>query len=341
MIYVKNFETLLRWIFDKPLYIMPEIGKPPEFLNESNAISLGTASVFKRLIDAFKNDKSYKHGTLNEYLETFSKNLEKFRIQEHEGEIDDAIISNIESFIPHRNEFIQLLSVINQYSPKSESVHQIHAFFESLTDYFYAPEGGPSGGYTCRFDNFKFIIHKLFLYTIAIFIYYEHFDLADYLLEERYYIKDYRRTDSGTLANYSEFRTPLESLSHRNTRLDLGRLSLRADLLKERCVGTKIDFILLMQADFVLYMKTFQLRMWWPETLMFSERNDGSFEIFTRAISKRYFTKIKGMLGVESVAELTEKLDTFSSEGKSHPSWDFHSVKPRTLLGIVQLASIP
>lgn len=35
--YAENFEKLLRWIFDKPLYLKPEIGKPPSFIIEPDA----------------------------------------------------------------------------------------------------------------------------------------------------------------------------------------------------------------------------------------------------------------------------------------------------------------
>lgn len=45
-----NFEKLLRWIYDKPLYTRPEIGKRPSFLDESDGISLGTSAVHKRAI---------------------------------------------------------------------------------------------------------------------------------------------------------------------------------------------------------------------------------------------------------------------------------------------------
>lgn len=39
--YAENFEKLLRWIFDKPLYVKPEIGKPPSFIVEPDAPVLG------------------------------------------------------------------------------------------------------------------------------------------------------------------------------------------------------------------------------------------------------------------------------------------------------------
>ena len=41
--YADSFEKLLRWIYDKPLYKRPPIGKQPAFLNERDDIALGTS----------------------------------------------------------------------------------------------------------------------------------------------------------------------------------------------------------------------------------------------------------------------------------------------------------
>jgi len=81
--YTTNFEQILRWIYDKPLYIKPELGTKPPFLDETSAILLGTSSKFSRAIDAIKNSRPYTKGALEDYFETFTKNLERFRIKAH------------------------------------------------------------------------------------------------------------------------------------------------------------------------------------------------------------------------------------------------------------------
>ena len=37
------------------------------------------------------------------------------------------------------------------------------------------------------FDNFRFIVHELFLYALAIFVKYERFEMAQFLLGQQYY----------------------------------------------------------------------------------------------------------------------------------------------------------
>ena len=66
--YVANFEQLLRWIYDKPLFKKPDLGTEPAFLkDESDSISLGTTVKFKRAIDAVKNNKQYSDAVVKEY----------------------------------------------------------------------------------------------------------------------------------------------------------------------------------------------------------------------------------------------------------------------------------
>ena len=63
--YSDNLERLLRWIFDKPLYVKPEIGTMPTFLNEGEHASLGTSLLFKRCLEGLRDHKSYAEGAVS------------------------------------------------------------------------------------------------------------------------------------------------------------------------------------------------------------------------------------------------------------------------------------
>src|SRR5450759_2553095 len=54
--YSENFDRLLRWAYDQPLYHKPEIGNKPSFLAEETASAvLATSSRFKRAVDSVRN----------------------------------------------------------------------------------------------------------------------------------------------------------------------------------------------------------------------------------------------------------------------------------------------
>ena len=343
--YTENFERLLRWIYDKPIYIKPELGKKPLFLSDSEPISLGTTVIFKRAVDAVKNSKPYALGALNEYFEIFTQNLEKFRIEKCDGEFDDAVINNIGTFLPYRNEAIKLFITLARYVPQKDFVQDLHRFFETLIPYMHRPEHVTSH-MDWDFDNFRFIIHELLLYTIAIFVRFERFQEVSFLLSQQYYVPHNSDYGRDVMVSFPLFRRHLKSLQYRNDRLKLRRLSLRADLLKERCQSTGIEFRYLMQADFILFIRS-ELKGedrflgWWPETLLYLGDFHSPFEVFARARSKQYFDKIKCLFDIDTPDDLKQLLQEYKSQKRKLPKWEFDSFNPAFLLNIENLATKP
>lgn len=343
--YAENFEKLLRWIFDKPLFVKPELGASPPYLDDGEHVSLGTTPSFKRVVDAIKSNRPHALGALDDYLITFVNNLERFRLDKPQGEFDDAVVENIEDFAPYRNEAIQLIMTISQYSPNDEFWQRIHRFFESLIPYMYHPLQITQWN-EWDFDNFRFIVHELFLYALAILIRYERFDQAVLLLEQQYYLPGNSNYGRDVMVDSAVFWERIQSLRHRNVRLDLRRQSVRADLLKQRCIGVGIEFRHLMQADFVAFMRgeiavKNDHTSWWPETLLYLGGSHGPFEIFARSKSMKYFNLVKGLLNINSPADLRPLLDSYVDGKRQLPKWQFDSINPAKLLGYDQLATQP
>jgi len=343
--YTENFERLLRWIYNKPLYIKPALGKIPTFLSEGEQISLGTTVSFRRALNAIKDGKSYAAGALDEYFETFVQNLENFRIKDYQGEFDEAVIKSIEAFLPYRNEAIQIFFTIARNDPKEEFTEYIHKFFESLIPYIFSPKGVTTWQ-EWDFDNFRFIIHELFLYAIAILVKLERFQQTSMLLSQRYYVPGNSDYGRDAMVSFSVFRECMKSLKYRNDRLKLRRLSLRADLLKERCQTTGTDFRYLMQADFILFIRTELygeeiFNRWWPEILLYLGQFPGPFEIFARAESKRYFEKMKCLFDIKNPDDFKQLLEEYEQGKRKLPRWEFESFNPALLLNIEKLATKP
>lgn len=343
--YAENYEQLVRWVFNKPLYRKPAIGKAPSYIQEDHPIQLGTSSSCKRAINAIKESKPSASGALNDYLTTFIDNLERFRILERQGEFDDLVVKSIEDFTPYRNEFIQLLITISIYSQDEDYINLIHRFFEQLIPYLYKPPEITSWR-EWDFDNFRFIVHELFLYTIAIFLKDERFSYALYLMSQDYFVPRHAEYSRNTMVSYDAFVTYMKSFEHRNNRLKLNLLSLQADLLKERTHSTGVDFRYLMQADFVLFIRkevenVDQSCCWWPYTLIYIEHFNSAFEIFARSISKSYFNKVKELILIEKPQDLESLLTSYRDKSRKLPSWSFNSFDPVALLGYKELATKP
>jgi len=180
----------------------------------------------------------------------------------------------------------------------------------------------------------------------SILLRYDRIEQANVLLQEHYYIPERTEDGNKVMVSYVRFRRHMRSLEHRNKRLNLRRLSVRADLLEERCSGTGVDFRYVMQADFVAFMRADveaidDWSRWWPETLLCLRHFNNPFEIFARSISKKYFDRAKVLLAVNSPKNLEPLLNRYQDGSQRLPRWDIESFDPVTLLGFKNLATRP
>jgi hypothetical protein len=343
-IYAIEFDKLVRWAWDKPLNIKPPIGKPPLFVTEeSRTVKMATSVDFRRAVEAIRQNRASAVPATVEYLSTVVSELEKFRIAATRSTIDmfdDKIIESIDSFMPYRNELVELFMAIASYLPNSEMTEALHRFFERLMPFFDTPEY-VNHSFDIDRDNFKFIIHELFICCIGSFIKYEHFNQASFFIDNEYYYVS--RFTNETMCPYKFFRENLKSFEARNRRLKLRRLSLKADILKQRAASSGLDFRYMMAADFVLYLRGnngFGRRSWFPDTLLYAPSQP--FEAFARSKSAKYFEKVKSLLGVKDKATLEAMISTLESEEQNRiPRWEFESISPRHLLHLDTMATTP
>ncbi|OAI19428.1 hypothetical protein A1359_03810 [Methylomonas lenta] len=341
----ENFEKLLRWVYDQPLHKKPDLGHKPGFLIEDQrTISLGTASRQKRAIDAIKCNRDNAGAITIEYLTTFAEELEKFRINTSFELIDDEIIENIEAFLPYRNEVIEVFLTLALYRDSHETRTAIHRFFERLIPYLERPEN-VNHYHQWQTDNFRFIVHELFLYAMSSLIQYERFESAAFLMASEYYVAGRSEYHNASMVSFDYFRQNVGSLDNRNNRLNLRRLSIHADLLESRAKSSGIDFRYLMQSDFILFMRDHIDRSknqwhWWPETLLYL-RHSVPFEVFARSRSSSYFEKAKLLLGVQTKSDLVPILEDFRANRQRLPRWEGSTFSPEALLGFNEIATRP
>jgi TIR domain len=345
--YAEGFERLLRWAFDKPLYVKPELGQVPSYIGEEPQISLGTTALFHRALEAIKTGKSHGAGAFDEYCSTLVTNLERYRLTDSKGEFDDAVVEAIKEFLPYRNEAIQLFTVVAQYSPADEFIQRIHRLFESLIPYLTRPEG-VSQWKEWDFDNYRFIVAELFLYALVTLFKHERFLQASKLLSQQYYSPrtQWDRGHENPMVAFTIFYDSTRSLDYRNQRLKLARASLRADILKERCAGTGYRLEDLMQADFIAYLRAeidakSDFGGWWPDTLVFRHEASIVFEIFARAESRAYFERVKALLDIEKPSDLEPLFERYRKGERRAPRWVLHGVDPIRLVGYEKLATRP
>ncbi|WP_392561110.1 SEFIR domain-containing protein [Orbus sturtevantii] len=315
--YSKNYEQLLRWIYDRPVYQKPTIGKPPAFLFDDNIISIGTKTYYSRCVDSIRNGKSNALGCFDEYCKVFLENLENFRIKYSDisdgQKFDDIFFHNMNSLIVARNEILEIFSFILNYSPTSDFINKIHAFFEKIQIYNFAP-AGVSSYHKADFENYQEISYQIFVYTVSLFIQYERFQQLSDFLSRRYVIEDRsygkKRYRSFVCFNEGEQLT----LTCRNQRLALNKVSLRATYLHEDWKHSTLSLDVFTQAEFVLYLIS-KIKFtddvyygWTPFSIIYHSKHD-ALNIFIKAESKIYLDKLSCLFTLEQLNVLVKAKD--------------------------------
>lgn len=344
------FERLIRFIFGQPLYKRPELGTAPSYIAEASLPSLGTTVAYNRAINLLKSGKPTAEGAVDEYLSLFAENLSRFEVSfiGIEGLDKVSLTSDsLASLLPYRNELSRLFSAIAQYSPSENLVQGIHRFFEKMIDHIFPIQ---SKRYTdWDFDNFKFLCRELFLCFVASLIKHERFEKLGFFLSSTYFV----RNDSGrfrnALCDHSIFSWYLNSLDFRNKNLNLGKTSLTATMLNERCEPSIVSFQEMMQADFILYLRA-QINVaeklstpgvpWHPETAVYIGHHAEAFEIFIRASSTKYYERIKPILNNWSIEKLSSMLQTLTSDGHL-PKFGWDKLQVLSLCAADQLGTRP
>lgn len=341
--YASNFDQLLRWIYDKPLFVKPSIGKKPAFLNTDSAIDFGINSNLRRATNSISEGKENWSGLLEEVFETIVDKYASLRLDTNGKEIDEIVLNNISEFLPIRNSLIQLFSLLGRYKKNHDDAFALtHSFFENIHQYNYPSING--GSYReADFDNYRFINHELFLFANAVLIEQRAYRFVDYLLSNSYFLNKTSNMTSG-LYNFPIFRRYLRSLEdYHKQKIGTNRISIQADLLKSRTEGSGVNFDRLMEADFVLYLRSIKCKeKWYPVTNLYAaETYYSPFELFARAQSSKYFNEIKILFKVENKEEMLQLINTATEYSYQNHSWDYRSLDIDILTGKDKLATLP
>ncbi len=346
--YAESLEKLIRWIFDKPLFKRPDIGKPPIFITEDSVVNLGTTSKVKLVFNALSKDQNIAIGLYADYLDHFANQMEELRITTiPEGKhLDDVVIESINRFLPYRDEYVDVLNKIIRNTSAEEFYTHVHNFFEKIIPYIFWPPNTQSWNKLFA-DNYRFILHELFLYTMAVLIKHNRFDIANSFIEQSYYLQPCPPDVEGGLKSFLIFRVYLDSLNQRNDRLQLKRLSLMSDLLEQRSRRKDVTFVDIMQTDFILFLRADMIKnikysqRWSPFTLLYTSFRNTHFEKFLRAESEGFFIKFKTMLGVLDVNEFKTHLNKYAKGELKVPTWEFETFEPSDLANQELLCTKP
>lgn len=323
----EEYNHLLREVFNRPENQKPPIGTPPSHLFEEKALSTTkTISKKKRFQHMLLDGNKYAIGAFEDYLDFLYKVIESdLKIQPSENNdppIDDLTIESINSFIPYRDEFIEMVIFIIKYRVDISYYESIKTFLTKIVNLF------ASENMSVVVDNFRFIAWELFLYLIALLIFHKKINEYKLFIENPYFNESQY---SKGLEQFTVFRQYIRSLDEiRNNRLNLKLLSTAANELHQRN-NDIIPFNLIVQADLILFIRAKKLTEhsnWFPSTLIYSRGN--KLEIFTKSEYKNEFAELLQFLNCENKEELLSLLNNDQTLQSSYFFWGHFEIAELT-----------
>ncbi|MEC3875758.1 toll/interleukin-1 receptor domain-containing protein [Chryseobacterium salviniae] len=315
----ENYEALLRNIYQRPAYSKPKIGKAPSYLFEETPMTHKTSIIIRSFDNQMLKSPKRINSILREFLDVFFEDLKGYSVN-FSGSRDAMVLGkvihdNIISYTPLRNDFINFLDKLFK-SELDFDVDIFIKFFEKLP-ILKSPQDDRSSWTAAEFENYRFFIHEIFIYTIAVALKNEKYKFIEEIFYSGYFFQsrhDYKveaqRFDK--LYNYVEIFDQFYQHTYSQN-----YFSPMADLIVKRLPETlKLDEI--VNADLLIhYIASLESLRWFPITYIYNTIDSGKFEVFNRLVSVRHFEKVKAIFNVSSIKELQEKLLAAQQNNKS------------------------
>lgn len=326
--YEDGYEQLLRAIYKKPKYTKPQLGTMPSFLEEGGKKNYKTKNINASLKNCIIKSPDLCSFHIKDFIDEFKNALGEFKINKEDltQPYDEIIYNKIHEMLPLRDDYVTFIDTVCKF--KKLDIDLIIKLFEKL--YALTEFQGNGSFIETQFDQYRFFLLEIFLYTVVILLKNEEYSNLNILINAPYFV-NYRFGRNDSHSDFTAFRFYVNSLESRNKRLQLSKVSFTAQALIDRSVinGTSYKDELI-DADILLYyisyLKTKDAYCsWFPTTYIYKERYD-KVDILRRLVSKRHFDKIKILFNVNTEPELKQLMNEFNEEGNRYTKhtncWD-------------------
>lgn len=318
--YGTGLEELLRLVYAQPFHQKPKLGGIPSFVSNPGASyvkELGAA------LRAIQDGKANRHGLESLFVKSLLAEVLKLYVKPEGNDYDEVVFQAISATKVLRDQLAEYVEVVAAFSGDDpSSLAPFIRLMEGLGAHFGLPttQGTYYAGWA---DLYYFFAHEAFLVQTAALLRHNRWRSLRRLLGSVYVVQNSRQSDA-VAETFLTFDKDMVSLDeHRNRRLQLNRVSVVADMLKERCATDKTSFPELMEADVFLMLASLAQAfaparadewpiIWGARTTIYSA--DGNrLRIFLRAADEETRGGILAAIGVASGIDLQTRLEAAST----------------------------
>ena len=345
----EEYESLVRSIYEVPLYKKPELGERPSYLDGDDNDQPVTVYRARTAIDAIKNDKRTMPGQVGDYLEALKDFLSDGPLSPlphhmQPEDMVDLVVGKAQELSPYKTEFLTVMTDISRYwtGPRPDVLDSLHLFFTDLVVYMRRLEATRQ-----EYDLGRFIVYELFISCIAIFLKRSRLEEAAYLLEQEYLnpsLRDLQSSDYLGISNFNAFSPYLRSFdASRNVYSPYSQDRVWRFLEdKSRADERFLSVDDLVDTDVTLYargLSTAEPRLRWSLRAVSFRYGIAAPRIFQRAAARSYFERYKRVINTSSAQDFRDMVSDLAGRGLSDDTGPRSVALHETLFNLQELGT--
>ncbi len=315
-LYSDRLEQLLRWCYDKPLYIEPEIGLAPVFSDNNVSPVIRRQAEFSRT-SRIQSDGASSSSAVVQFFRNISAD-DALPLAEGASDLpkDEQIYNGIVALSPLISRVLDVFEKAVRNSVTAQVAgEEMHRYLESLLSQY---ENGPT---SWSGDLIKFYGQFMLVASVAILVDNAQAQVANDMLSEPFVLDDHGGMTAKSVS-FGRMASSLRSLDARNDRLGLRRLSLHGDLIKQVCEAAGFSFRNFVQADLALFVRSANMGdRWWPNSAIYVADEHGALPWYIRATAPKNRAAILNLLGLDTKDDLINLIEKFKSREIKNPEW--------------------
>ncbi|HFD6683474.1 TPA: SEFIR domain-containing protein [Providencia alcalifaciens] len=309
----KNWEQLLRLLYNKPRFTKPIRGKTPSFLNEEEDIPSGEIRAkYELLKQSILNDSKNIKLFRNDFILSCFDFADVLRVREQPNydTLPEDILNTVNKLKVVRNFLSDWLLLESEVNHSTEFTESLITLLEQLRVLKSRPPELNSWNESW-FEAHSIFVYELFLYIIASLMKTERYDLlheiytSNYLNPKTESFNGYDYDRFGVFYGYAEYVAPALSK-------EMKFYSNAAEIIKRQADRGDLTFEHIVEAETITYMMAvINLFNWHPGTLGYLNYMHRS-PFFIRAAQHKNFQKLAVITGIQTTEELKKVIETNS-----------------------------
>lgn len=329
--YEKEYEKLLRNIYERPQNVKPQLGKMPEWLDEDKTDFFPVKDLIRQIRGS--NTENKRKNCILRFQEAYIEALKSYYICNVKPE---EAYNNFLNSKPIRDIYLEFVAVIAEVDENyaeilAENFESLYNRLTSIKTFNPSANSAPPAD----FDIYRNLLWELFICVVAYMRHIKDYVAINVLLTYTYFLETNPFGGSIKQNNYTAFRYHSKIIEETyKPRSEMkNKFTLMGDVIcnqREKLPIYTSEAI--AEADLFLYQVCNAYNLvdagsswhgiyWFPTCYIYVEKEQLEWE---RLKSRRYCKKMQLLFGVDSIDELKEKIGkcVYDSNMKYSGSWD-------------------